>query len=250
MLVNKSLLLLWFTAFLRTLRADFSTLLWLWGTADTVEPAPSCKRPPKAWEAAGSILCGSRCPGKNTTWDCSSRRGRDAQKGLIRVQSTFGTVLWEPLRSGPGCGEGRQPSAAGQAGRAGAGREGKGEAGRLGCETGLASGSLGELQPASHVPCAPAFLSHGRENLVFFLSPWVNEASVHGGPAVKPLTTQMDTEWCAIDSYKLSVLILEREGWWLNTLSSFTWHLHAKVSCTWCLLVLENGIVTSVWHWA
>lgn len=59
-LVNKSLLLLWFTAFLRTLRADFSTLSWLWGTADTVEPVPSCKCPPRAWEAADSILYSNR----------------------------------------------------------------------------------------------------------------------------------------------------------------------------------------------
>lgn len=175
---------------------------------------------------------------------CSERADQGPKH--VRYCPVRASEEWPRLRRGKAA---KRRWAGGQGG-CGQGREGKGEAGRLGCETGLASGSLGELQPASHVPCAPAFLSHGRENLVFFLSPWVNEASVHGGPAVKPLTTQMDTEWCAIDSYKLSVLILEREGWWLNTLSSFTWHLHAKVSCTWCLLVLENGIVTSVWHWA
>lgn len=45
MLVNKCLLFLWFTTFLRIWRPNFSTLLRLWGTADTVEPVPSCGRP-------------------------------------------------------------------------------------------------------------------------------------------------------------------------------------------------------------
>lgn len=68
-------------------------------------------------------------------------------------------------------GRGRQPSAAGQAGRAVL-WAGKGEAGRLSCETSLAAGSLCELQQASHVLRAPVFLSSKGEDLLHFISPW------------------------------------------------------------------------------
>lgn len=66
--------------------------------------------------------------------------------------------------------EAREGSQAPLGRRAGRAWAGKGEAGRLGCETRLAAGSLGELQQASHVPCALAFLSGKREDLVLFLS--------------------------------------------------------------------------------
>lgn len=70
MLVNKSLLLLWFTTFLRTLRANFSTLLRLWGTADMVEPVPFRGRPASPQSVRGG--------GQHFTWQQKSREKYNA----------------------------------------------------------------------------------------------------------------------------------------------------------------------------
>lgn len=67
-------------------------------------------------------------------------------------------------------GRGRQPSAAGQEGRAVL-WAGKGETGRLSCEMSLAAGSLCELQQVAHVLYAPVFLSGKGEDLLRFISP-------------------------------------------------------------------------------
>lgn len=90
-------------------------------------------------------------------------------------KARLGAVPCEACRSGQGCGagRGRQPSAAGQAGRP-ALWAGQAEAGRLGCEASLAAASLCELQRAARVLYTSAFLSGKKEDLVCFVSPWAS----------------------------------------------------------------------------
>lgn len=195
MLVNKSLLLLWFTTFLRTLGVNFSTLLQLWGTADTVEPVSSRRQPwsPQSVLGSDSILCGSRGQGK--TQCVTVHQGREGILG--RVQSTF----WSCPLSLAGAAKavaqrrGRQPTAAGQAGREVL-WAGKGEAVRLSCQMSLVVGSLCELQQTSHVFCAPVFLSGKGEDPLYFVAPCVPWSFIHRDLPINPLTTQMDTGTC------------------------------------------------------
>lgn len=104
--------------------------------------------------------------------DCSSRQGRDPQKGLRKVQSTFQSCLLSLAGAAKAVAQrrGRQPSAAGQAGREVL-WAGKGEAVRLSCQMSLVVGSLCELQQASHVLRAPVFLSGKGEDPLCFIAP-------------------------------------------------------------------------------
>lgn len=90
-------------------------------------------------------------------------------------------------------GRGRQPRAAGQAVL----WAGKGEAGRLSCEMSPAMCSLSELQQAAHVLYTPVYLAGKGEDLMSFISPQASWGLTHGGPAVNPLTTQMNIGMCS-----------------------------------------------------
>lgn len=254
MLVNKSLLLIWFTTFLRTLRANFSTLLRLWGTADTVEPVPSCGWPASPQSARG---CG---------WHFTWRR-RSGEKHNV----------WLFVKAGKGSSERpekapkhvRKPSSVSRAGAAKAVAEGgEGSQALLGRRAGWFCGQgragWAARRAWSWVPSVSS-----SERLMFCVHPgfplWQRgrSAALHftvglgklrswGSRCKPPPPYHPKGHWCVQSALTASTCSRWRGKPCEYTLRlfSFTLDLCAKASCTWYLLVLESNIVTSVWHWA
>ena len=251
-LVNKSLLLLWFTTFLRTLRANFSTLLRLWGTADTVEPVPFRgwpASPQSVWSCKRHFMWQWWSGQKYEVWQCVKAGKGCSERPKKGPKHVWGAVLCE-LRLWHWGGEGKAAKccwAGGQ--RDFVGREGQGGQAELRDEPGCGFPLWIPASVSRFVHSGVPLRQRGRCTVLHFTMGVVKLCS---GRSRRQLPYHANRHCCV--QWPLTSSACSR--WrgkpceYVLRLFSFTSQLLAKESSTWYLLVLESNTGISAWHWA